>query len=79
MTVSTWQIKDDIDSFVLEFMSKHGLPGLSIAFGDNDRGLFLSRAYGNARYNQPCTTQTRFRIASTSKPITAVTIMHMQE
>lgn len=69
-----------IDSAVTAVIARHHLPGLTIAVVA-DGEIRWSNAYGLADVeNQvPARTPTLFRIASTSKPITAVAAMQLVE
>lgn len=69
-----------LDKSVEEFMEKHEVPGLSLAIARNGR-LVYAKGYGFAdrEAEEPVTTESRFRIASLSKPITAVAIMKLVE
>jgi D-alanyl-D-alanine carboxypeptidase len=61
-------------------MRNHGLPGLSVALAKNGRPV-LVKAYGMADVGraQPLTTDHVMRIASVSKPITAVAVLKLVE
>lgn len=69
-----------LDSAILRLIAKHDLPGISIAISDNGR-LIHSRGYGYADREaaEPVSPSSRFRIASISKPITAVAILRLVE
>jgi CubicO group peptidase (beta-lactamase class C family) len=62
------------------FTAKYGVPGLSVAFAKDDR-LIYSDSFGLAdpESGAPVTRASRFRIASISKPITAVAIYLLVE
>jgi CubicO group peptidase (beta-lactamase class C family) len=83
VVVSTGQVDENLTSFdrlMTEFMSKHDIPGASLAVTKDGR-LVYARGYGYAdveakRKVQP---QSLFRIASISKPITAVAILQLVE
>jgi CubicO group peptidase (beta-lactamase class C family) len=62
------------------FMTKHGVPGASVAMTNRGR-LVFARGYGvtDPATNTPVTTSHLFRIASVSKPITAVTVFRLIE
>jgi N-acyl-D-amino-acid deacylase len=68
------------EQLVTGLMSKYGIPGGSIAVTQNGR-LVLARGYGYAdrEAREPVLPDSRFRIASMSKFITGVTIMHLAE
>lgn len=65
---------------VTTFMTNHGMPGASVALTHQGR-LVFARGYGiaNQATNEPVTTNHLFRIASVSKPITAVTVFRLIE
>lgn len=69
-----------VDRAVAAFMEKHRIPGLSLAITRDER-LVYARGYGFADLEQqrPATPENRFRIASLSKPITAVAILKLVE
>lgn len=65
-----------VDAQVNEFMQKWNLPGGSIAVV-KDGKLIYARAFGEADKDTPVTPQHLFRIASLSKPVTAMAIMKL--
>lgn len=69
-----------INAIVEKVRSSTGLPAISIAIAKNEK-LVFKKAYGMAdkSTNTPATTSSRFRIASVSKPITAIAIMKLVE
>lgn len=69
-----------IDNAVKAFMSTYTIPGVSIAI-TKDNKLVYVKSYGkmSASDNTPITNKSLFRIASVSKPITAVGIMKLLE
>ncbi len=70
---------DAIDALVSAWMKEHNAPALSLAFARPDR-MRLARAWGVAQWGgEAATTDTLFRIASVSKPITAVAIFLLIE
>ena len=71
---------EGFDSFVLGFMKKWNLPGASLAVTKNGK-LVYARGYGFADVgkNTPVTPESRFRIASLSKPITAAATLKLVE
>ncbi|MFF9408185.1 serine hydrolase domain-containing protein [Streptomyces anandii] len=77
-------LSDDDETFIRQtvtsFMSGHGIPGASIAMADSER-LIFARGYGVAdpSTNAPVTPGHLFRIASVTKPITAVTVFRLIE
>lgn len=68
------------DNLVTSFMSTYNIPGATFALA-KDGKLVYHRAFGNADINGNEITQPHnlFRIASVSKPITAIAIMKMVE
>jgi N-acyl-D-amino-acid deacylase len=69
---------DKVDSVLQEFIREHKLPGASLAITDSRR-LVYARGFGYADVGQhkPVTPESLFRIASISKPITAVAILQL--
>lgn len=68
----------EIDKLMEAFMQKWDLPGGSFAMALNGKILY-SKGYGHSDVDkkEPVTTKSLFRIASCSKPFTAVSIMKL--
>jgi CubicO group peptidase (beta-lactamase class C family) len=68
------------DQFMVQYMKRWNMPGATIAVARNGR-LVYSQTYGYADVgaHRPPTPQTPFRIASASKPITAIAIFRLLE
>ena len=68
----------DFDQAVVNFMEDRSIPGLSVALTYDDRLIYAS-GYGWADKNSSLlvTTSDRFRLASVSKSITAIAVMHL--
>jgi uncharacterized protein YbbC (DUF1343 family)/CubicO group peptidase (beta-lactamase class C family) len=65
--------------FVVESAIRRGeLPGAVVAIGDR-RGLRYLRAFGERTVGEAMTTDTRFDLASLTKPFTAAAIMMLAE
>jgi D-alanyl-D-alanine carboxypeptidase len=64
------------NSTISSFMHARSIPALSLAITKNDR-LVYATAYGHASNSTPVTPSNRFRLASVSKSITAISIMHL--
>lgn len=64
------------DQAIQDFVLLHQIPGASVAVTDQGR-LVLARGYGFADRDtqEPVTPESRFRIASVSKPVTAIAVM----
>jgi CubicO group peptidase (beta-lactamase class C family) len=64
----------------MQFMHKYKIPGLSIAIAKQGH-IILAKGYGFADLDKkiPVNIMHKFRIASISKPITAVAIMKLRE
>ncbi len=64
------------DEFMNQFLAKHQVPGASVAVTYQGR-LVLSKGYGfaDSARTQLVSPETRFRIASVSKPLTAVAVL----
>ena len=69
------QLADEVRTLVQAYMAKYQVPALSLSYGRGSRSLF-TQAYGSAdtKTHQPATTESLFRIASLSKPITSAAI-----
>ncbi len=69
-----------VDNAVNNFMQKYSIPGVSIAVTRNDKLIYV-KSYGkmSATDNTPIANNHLFRIASISKPVTAVGIMKLLE
>ena len=69
-----------MDSIVNVFMAKYKVPGLSFTIAQND-SIKLQRTYGYAdtALKQKVAVNSRFRIASVSKPFTSTAIMQLIE
>ena len=69
-----------MEAVIQQFMAMHEVPGMSIAIAKEDR-LVYANGFGLADTveNEPVTVQSRFRIASISKPITAVAVLRLVE
>ena len=68
----------EIDSVVQSVLSDLKIPGASIAIARNGK-LLYARGYGKANQDTPVLPTHLFRIASISKPITAIAIMQLME
>jgi N-acyl-D-amino-acid deacylase len=72
------------DRLMISFMKEHQIPGASLAIGRKGR-LVYTRGYGVARRAEknlaavPVRPDALFRIASVSKPITAVAVLQLVE
>jgi CubicO group peptidase (beta-lactamase class C family) len=71
---------DLIDSKITAYMTQNQVPGLSIAVTKDER-LVFAKGYGYAdtSANEPVSPDSIFRIASISKPVTAVAVMELVE
>lgn len=67
-----------IDLEIGQFMKQWGLPGASVALV-KDGKLLYAKAFGKADINIPAQTDHVFRVASLSKPITAIAVMKLVE
>lgn len=70
----------DLSGKAIPFMQKYAVPGMSLCFA-REGHIVGSRCFGyaNPMTRQICIPETRFRIASISKPITAVAIFKLIE
>ncbi|MBK0402997.1 beta-lactamase family protein [Adhaeribacter sp. BT258] len=67
-----------IDQKVLEFMARWNIPGATVALAKDDK-LLYARGFGKADEDQLMQADHLFRIASLSKPITAMAIMKLNQ
>jgi CubicO group peptidase (beta-lactamase class C family) len=68
------------DSSITAFVQERGIPGLSVAVTYNDRLVYSSGfGYADVKNKELVATTHRFRLASVSKSITAIAIMHLAE
>ncbi len=69
-----------MEAVIEQFMAEHNVPGMSVAITKDDRVVFASGfGLADTAANHPVTTESRFRIASITKPITAVTVLSLVE
>jgi N-acyl-D-amino-acid deacylase len=81
--VATGETSERFSAFEIEwqeFLKKHRVPGAAVAIGEEGKIVF-ARGYGysDIAAKEPVTTASLFRIASISKPITAVGILQLVE
>ena len=71
---------EPLDRVMTDFVSRHQLPGASLAVTRNGR-LVYARGFGLAdrQSGDPVLPTSRFRIASLSKPVTSVAILQLVE
>ena len=69
-----------VDDMVLSFMREHDLPGAGVAIARRGR-LVYARGFGYADIDkrEPVQPDSLFRIASLSKPVTAVAVLQLVE
>ncbi len=69
-----------LDSMMVRMLREHGAPGAAIAVA-RDGELLYARGFGYAdpETGEPVEPDARFRIASISKPLTAVAVMQLVE
>ncbi len=74
------QNNPDTDEKVKQLMTEFSIPGLQLAVMKNDTILYLkSYGYADKKSGELVSDTSLFRIASLSKPITAITILKMAE
>jgi CubicO group peptidase (beta-lactamase class C family) len=65
---------------ITSFMEERSIPGLSVAVTYDDRLVYDSGfGYADIENQRLVSTRDRFRLASVSKSITAIAIMHLEE
>jgi CubicO group peptidase (beta-lactamase class C family) len=68
------------DKTIISFMQERSIPGLSLAITKDDRLVYASGyGYADKALHTPVSVRDRFRLASVSKTVTAITIMHLVE
>lgn len=69
-----------VDGLIRDFLRQHRIPGAAVAITDHGR-LVFARGYGYADLatKRQVTPSSLFRVASLSKPITAVAVMQLVE
>ncbi|MDX1753577.1 MAG: serine hydrolase domain-containing protein [Salinimicrobium sediminis] len=74
------EIFESLDEKIQKLLDDHNVSGAQLAIV-RDEKLVYSQSYGFANLEEsiPVTSQSRFRIASISKPITAVAILKLKE
>lgn len=79
-TVMNSSDREKIDNAINGYMSSNGIPGLSFAVIKQGK-LVFAKGYGQADQStgEPVGPNHRFRIASVSKPMTAIAIMNLIE
>jgi N-acyl-D-amino-acid deacylase len=77
----TGEVPDELSVFtdlMVNLVAEHDIPGASLAIAKGDTVLFSQGfGYADRAAQRPIFPTTRFRIASLSKPITAVAILHL--
>lgn len=68
----------EFDELMTKFVAEQKLPGAQLAIGRNGK-VFYSRGFGYANVESkfPVQPESRFRIASISKPLTAVAVLKL--
>lgn len=74
-------IRERIDGILREFCDKYSLPGgVSMAISHREKLVYAGAVgYADKRHRIPLTPEHRMRIASVSKPITAIAVMKLVE
>jgi N-acyl-D-amino-acid deacylase len=69
-----------LDEVVLEVMERHGIPGAALSIAQDGR-LIFAKGYGwsDVTTGTPTQPDTRFGLASLSKPITAAAVLKLVE
>jgi CubicO group peptidase (beta-lactamase class C family) len=71
---------ENIDRSLQNFVARHRIPGLSVAITYQRRLLYAKGfGYADLETRQPVRPDSLFRIASLSKPITAVAVLQLAE
>ena len=72
----SWTSRQLIDTRIQNYMQAQGVPGLTVAITHKGR-LVFAKGYGNADNVTKMDPTHRLRVASVSKPITAIAIMKL--
>lgn len=72
--------REDVESFVTEWLSDHRIPGAAVSVV-NAEGTVYAEGFGarNLERNEPATEDTLFGIGSSTKSFTAIAIMQLAE
>jgi CubicO group peptidase (beta-lactamase class C family) len=72
--------RDELESFVTEWLSDHRIPGAAVAVVDIDETLY-AEGFGarNLEQNEPATAETLFGVGSCTKSVTALAVMQLAE
>ncbi len=75
-----WSHKQQVDKAVKAYRTQNGVPGISVAVAENGK-IVYSRGFGFADVSQQKVAHsgTVFRLASVSKPISALLAMRLQD
>lgn len=65
-----------VDSLVAAYLDRHGLPGAAVAVVKDGRPVHQA-GYGHDSDGEPQSPDTRLRVASVSKPITAFAVLQL--
>src|SRR6056297_66176 len=70
----------DVESFVVDWMTEHDVPGASVAIVDGDETVY-AKGFGarNLAAGAPATSETLYTLGSCSKTVTALAIMQLVE
>ncbi|WP_165372199.1 serine hydrolase [Emticicia agri] len=79
-TITPKSVDQEVDNLVNAFVKKYDITGLTFAISNQEK-LMYAKGYGYAdkANNTPVTPYSLFRIASVSKPITAIAVMKLIE
>lgn len=73
------EITQKVEAAVRELMERSHVPGLSVAVSDRGRRWAVGVGLADVENDVPVSVETSFRLASISKPITAVAVMQLVE
>lgn len=75
-----WNHAITAKNMVEKYRKKHNIPGMSVAIAKNGRILYASGfGWNNVEKKIKASKLTRYRLASVSKPVTAILAMEMRE
>ncbi|MEP6756343.1 MAG: serine hydrolase domain-containing protein, partial [Chthonomonadales bacterium] len=74
-----FDVVEKLEPMATKFMGDHSVPCLSVAFGSGKGRFAHAFGFANVETKKTATADSRFRIASISKPITSAAIFKLIE
>ena len=71
---------DQVDKYVRDEMQKNHIPGMSVAVVSQGKIIFHQQyGFANVELSVPVNSNSQFKIASLTKPVTAIAVMLLAE